>query len=194
MASKSLLLVAAAAALAAGLWLILGGLVGGSGAVVAVHNYDPPGLPYALVVLKGGPGRDYERIGFLGPGFAADAVARDSAGGWLLLDEPEGWVSIGAVEVTGDIDGLPVSVATLSTPPSPDVTVRNPSDAAATTRFGPDEAFDSLGTLDAGETANAIARDASGSWLMLDERGWIQAEGMDVDGDLDALPILVIHL
>jgi len=192
-APKPLLLVAAAAALAAGLWLIVGGLAGGSDAVVTVHNYDPPGLPYALVVLKAGPGRDYERIGFLGPGLSADAVARDGAGGWLFLDEPEGWVSIGAIEVTGDVDGLPVSAATLPTPPSLDVTVQNPSEADETTRFGPDEAFDSLGTLDAGETANAIARDASGSWLMLDERGWIQVEGMDVDGEPDALPMLDIH-
>ncbi len=195
MNSRILLLVVALGAIAAGIWLILATLPQMERAAsVIVHNYDPPGLPYSLVVLKAGPGREYDRIGFLGPGLSAKAIARDDAGGWLRLDEPAGWVSLDAAEVTGDVDALPVSGKILDVPVAPAVTVSVPAGGVAVvTRFGPDEAFDALGTLEPAESSEAIARDSSGTWLMLEAGGWIATGNTNVVGSVVRLQVLYIE-
>ena len=196
MNTKTLLLVAAVAAAIAGIWLILVGVPTAEGSTaVTVFNYDPPGAPYSLIVLKAGPGRDYAGMGFLGPGLTAEAIARDAAGGWLLLAEPEAWVSITAGDVTGDIDALPVTDVTLTPKTLPIVTVRNPEDASPVdTRLGPAEAFDVIGTLEPGATTTAMARNPVGLWLMVDAAGWVPVVGLEVTGAIEELPVIDIEL
>ena len=112
MQTKTLLLVAVMAAAVAGIWLVLAGLPTTRGPeLVTVLNYDPPGQPYALVVLRTGPGREHARMGFLGPGVMAEAIGRDAAGGWLLLREPHGWMSLSGAEVTVDVDYVRMRLA-----------------------------------------------------------------------------------
>jgi hypothetical protein len=194
MSTKAILLAVAAVALAAGVLLMLSGLatvVESMG--VTVFNYDPPGPPYTLIVLKAGPGRDYERMGFLGPGITAEAIARDAGGGWLLLRQPEAWVSTTAGEVTGEIDMLPVTDLTLAALPIPPVTVHNPEDGSPVDkRLGPAEAFDVIGTLDPGTSTTAIARDPGGLWLLTELAGWVLATDLEVSGDVNSLP--AIHI
>jgi hypothetical protein len=195
MNAKVILFAVAAVALAAGVLLMLSGLATvDEPPGVTVFNYDPPGLPYTLIVLKTGPGRDYERMGFLGPGMTAEAIARDAAGGWLLLRQPEAWISITAGEVTGEIDALPVTDLTLAALSIAPVTVHNPLDGSPVDkRLGPAEAFDVVGTLDPGTSTTAIARDPGGLWLLTEPIGWIKTTSLDIAGDIDGLPAIHIE-
>ena len=195
MTTKTLLLLAAAVALAAGLWFIQVGLPHAAGSSpVTVLNYDPPGLPYTLIAVRSGPGRDYDRIGFLDPGATARAIGRDAWGGWLLLDEPRGWISISAGEVTGDVDVLPLSVMTIGPPLVPLVTVLSPEDEAlAEKRIGPAEDFPVIESLEPGVPLVAIARDPAGQWVMVEPAGWVELSGLDVTGDVGGLPVIRIE-
>ena len=195
MTTKTLLLLAAALAAAVGLWLMLAGLPQSVASTpVTVFNYDPPGLPYTLITLRSGPGSDYARMGFLGPGLTVEAIARDRAGGWLLLAEPEAWVSITAGEVAGDIDALPVTDVTLPPPTVPAVTVRNPEGGSPIdARFGPAAAFDVMRTLEPGAAATAVARDPASLWLMIEPAGWIPVVDLEVTGTVESLPAIGIE-
>jgi hypothetical protein len=195
MTTKTLLLLAAVALLAAGVWLILASFHHTPGSSpVTVFNYDPPGLPYTLITLRSGPGSDYDRIGFLDPGATAEAVGRDAAGGWLLLDEPRGWVSISAGEVAGDIDALPLVDVTIEPPLVPLVTVLVSEDVApAEKRIGPADAFPAVGPLEAGVPVVAIARDPTGRWVLIEPAGWIAVGDLEVTGDVEGLPVIRIE-
>ena len=130
---------------------------------------------------------------FLAPGAIAEAIARDDAGGWLLLREPLAWVSVGACEVTGPIDQLPVSDLILTPEPIPLVTVTNPSESEAVDkRLGPAEGFDVVGTIAPGATETAIARDPDGLWVMTEPVGWIPVEGVEIDGEIEGLPTIPV--
>jgi len=192
MNTKTLLLVASALAVAAGLWLMATAFRPNPNPMsVSVLNYDPPGLMYTLVVLRAGPGRQYERIGFLEPGSSASAISRDEAGGWLLLDAPKGWVAIAAVESDGDIDALPARDVVFPPPHATVVSVLNSLDGTTVDRrMGPGEAFPMLDPLDPGESYVAIAQDPSGQWLLLEPPGWISVADVQVAGNPDELPIL----
>ena len=195
MTTKTVLLLTAAVSLVVGLWLILANAPHtGEVPPVVVLNYDPPGLPYTLITLRSGPGRDYDRIGFLDPGATAQAIGRDTGGGWLLLDEPRGWVSISAGEVTGDIDVLPLTNVTIEPPFVPRVTVLSPeSDVPAEKRIGPAEEFAVIGLLEPGGSVVAIARDPAGQWLLIEPAGWVEVSGLVVTGDVDGLPAIRIE-
>jgi hypothetical protein len=41
------------------------------------------------------------------PGTTRTAIARDPSGRWLMI-EPTGWVPVDDLEVTGDVERLPV--------------------------------------------------------------------------------------
>lgn len=196
MSTKLLLLLIAAACLAVGTWLVLENLpyFTREGAVT-IHNYDPPGLPYSLVALRAAPDSGSDRMGFLSPGASGRAIARDESGGWLLLDATlRGWISIALVDVSGSIDALPISEEELAPPIIPAVEALNPADATAMdVRLGPDAAFDTIRILEPGEGATAIARDATGEWLMIDPGGWVKAEGLEVSGHSWGLPVIEIR-
>ena len=67
------------------------------------------------VNLRGGPGTNYRVAGTLSANQTAAAIARNTAGDWLVLDTG-GWVATWVVTVTGDVNTLPVREA----PPVPD--------------------------------------------------------------------------
>ena len=181
MSSKGWMIVLASALTLAGLWLLLTNLPTSSN--VTVTNSDPPGTAHTLVFLRSGPGRDFERIGFLDPGATASAIARDSAGGWLLLDAPRGWVSNTAGDLSGPIDSLPVSDEKLEVPNAEPVLLNNlkAGDLIAT-RMGPSDRFEPIDDrlLAPGEVAVLMARTAEGSWVLTDPHGWIRTEGMEI--------------
>lgn len=194
MNSKALLLAVAAIALAAGVLLMLSGLdTARTDSLVTVLNYDPPGFPYTLIILKAGPAREYENVGFLEPGASVTAIARDEAGGWLLLDEPRAWVSVTAGEVYGSIDALPVSTEVFTLTPRSEVTATNPTDGQPVERrLGPGEGFEVIGTIEPGTTVRVTARSDDDAWLMTDATGWTRTADLDVAGDLGDLPALHI--
>lgn len=77
-------------------------------------------------------------------------------------------------------------------------TSQNPAGALtvlqnANLRGGPGTAYDVVGSLNAGSTAEVLGRDASGSWLAVRVNGrqsWIARELVTYAGEVSALPIL----
>ena len=66
--------------------------------------------------VRSGPGTDYQVVAKAGDGTEYQAVGRNTAGDWLLLQlsadtNDVGWVSAGYVEVSGDIQTLPIESA-----------------------------------------------------------------------------------
>jgi len=194
MSSKGWMIMLASALMLAGLWLLVTNLPP-SGSVT-VTNVDPPGLPYTLVLLRTGPGRDYARVGFLDPGETATVIARDSAGGWLLLDAPRGWVSNTAGDLSGPIDSLPVSDERCELPNAERVILSNPENGdLIVMRMGPSDWFEPIDDrlLVPGGATVLMARTADGSWVLTDPHGWIRTESMEILGDLGVLPVLSIR-
>lgn len=81
----------------------------------------------------------------------------------------------------------------------PAVTVTNPSKGTSpdkpgwwviTVRDGPGSDYDLIYFLEPGETAVAVGRNELGSWLLLDDGGWVAASAGVVTGDIEALPIV----
>ncbi|MCS6910144.1 MAG: SH3 domain-containing protein [Anaerolineales bacterium] len=63
----------------------------------------------------------------------------------------------------------------------------------ANLRGGPGTAYDVVGSLNAGSTAEVLGRDASGSWLAVrvgDQQSWIARDLVSYAGEVSALPIL----
>jgi uncharacterized protein YraI len=63
----------------------------------------------------------------------------------------------------------------------------------ANLRSGPGTAYDVVGSLNAGSTAEVVGRDASGSWLAVNvagKQGWIARALVTYAGEASALPIL----
>ncbi|UCD21749.1 MAG: hypothetical protein JSW22_06905, partial [Chloroflexota bacterium] len=82
---------------------------------------------------------------------------------------------------------------------NPAVTVTNPSKGTSpdkpgwwviTVRDGPGSDYDLIYFLEPGETALAVGRNELGSWLLLDDGGWVAASAGVVTGDIEALPIV----
>ena len=66
--------------------------------------------------MRSGPGISYQVVAKAGDGTEYQAVGRSAAGDWLLLrlsadTSDVGWVSAGYVEVSGDIQTLPIENA-----------------------------------------------------------------------------------
>lgn len=64
--------------------------------------------------VRSGPGTDYQVVAKAGDGTEYQAVGRSASGDWLLLSSngiDVGWVSAGYVEVSGDIQTLPIENA-----------------------------------------------------------------------------------
>ncbi len=78
------------------------------GSPVTVTNPEMAAGNFTVNVLAlPKPGADI--VGTLNPGDSASAIGRDSAGAWLLLAEPHGWALGPILEVTGDVNALPVT-------------------------------------------------------------------------------------
>ncbi len=194
MNEKLWILILSAVALAAGAYVLFFSQTGS----VTIYNPDPPGPEFTIVLLRSSPGGDYARVGALRPGARATAVGRDSAGAWLLLEQPRGWVGAHLVEVRGDVDSLPISdeVIALAPPvPGSPVLVLNPKtgngdapvDVVASPGLEPDVAAE----LAPGDSAAAVGRDTAGVWLLLDSpRGWVLGALLEVSGDVTALPVI----
>jgi len=194
MTTRTLLLIVGLALLGAGTWLILATSTNTvEPSPVTVLNYDPPGLPYTLIPLRSGPRGDSARVGFLNPGAITNAIGRDTAGGWLLLDDPNGWISVSAGEIAGDIDSLPITDLVVAPPKTPLVSAVAPEDGpAAEMRLGPADSFSVIGTLEPEEPAVAVARDPTGEWLLIEPAGWVAIRDVKASGDIEGLPAIRI--
>ncbi|MFN8529644.1 MAG: SH3 domain-containing protein [Anaerolineae bacterium] len=86
-----------------------------SGSVSAVDTSGlPEGVPYLTafrrVTVRSGPSTRTDRLGILEPNTVTEILGRVEGNHWLLIDfdgEP-GWVAYFVVNVTGDIDTLPI--------------------------------------------------------------------------------------
>lgn len=82
-------------------------------------------------------------------------------------------------------------------PPTPTVTPVNLTVIQrANLRIGPGTDFDQVATLNGGETAVAVGRNAQGDWLQIvypansDSRAWLLVSLVSVDGAVETLPVV----
>lgn len=73
--------------------------------------------PMAEVNVRFGPGVDYPRIARIYPGTRYPVVSRHALFPWLLIELPEapdgtGWIFADVVQITGNVNSLPVITAT----------------------------------------------------------------------------------
>ncbi|HEY5902797.1 MAG TPA: SH3 domain-containing protein [Anaerolineales bacterium] len=129
-------------------------------------------------------------LGILPASSAVQVTARDASGNWyqvLYAQAPQGsgWVSSAYVQVP-DRQAVPV------------LSGGGPSGAAiqqVNVRSGPGTSFNSLGTVNAGDTLTLIGRNADGTWLQVsfpsgpEGRGWVTTAYIKTD-DASALPII----
>ena len=56
-------------------------------------------------------------------------------------------------------------------------------------RLGPGDDYEAVRTIGSGETVTIVGRNEEGDWLMLDDDTWIRSDAVDLDGDIERLPI-----
>jgi hypothetical protein len=65
----------------------------------------------ASINLRDGPGTNFSAIGVAHPGDCLEIIGRNQNNTWLLIQFPSGrtgWLSAGLVEVTGNLDSIPL--------------------------------------------------------------------------------------
>ncbi len=85
----------------------------------------PPGAPAAMaqrdLEIRGGPGDDYDLLGYLPEGARADIVSRDETGGWWQIETSLGAAGLGWIRAgsgfseANNTNNLPIALA----PPTP---------------------------------------------------------------------------
>ncbi|NWG17339.1 MAG: SH3 domain-containing protein, partial [Chloroflexi bacterium] len=162
------------------------------------------------VIVRGGPGRDYPRVGRLTLGRYVFPVSRDETGDWVLIRYYRGfgWVQRDLAFWIEDIEALPVigeRDLTPSPPPGSDTATpffptSTPtgnwvwSDARSVyVRAGPGRLYLRLGDILPNEQVEPVARSQNGAWIMIrfaDGFGWIVREAVRWAENVDDLPVI----
>ncbi|MBI2760476.1 MAG: SH3 domain-containing protein [Chloroflexi bacterium] len=119
------------------------------------------------VNVRSGPGTDFPPISALQPGGTARVVGRNADASWLRIElaEGPGWVSAGVVEVTGELQSIPISDANATATPSPTATgtrtpTSTPTQTATVTRT-PTPAASPSGATSANGLPDLVVQDAA---------------------------------
>jgi uncharacterized protein YraI len=168
----------------------------------------------ALVAMniRGGPSTSFEKLGLLRPGETVQLDGR--ARGWVRFTFPgtlgKGWLSLGGLQITGDLNSLPDAshpdlVVVATPPPNGPATgsgiigvVPPPANSvigtALTTmviRGGPGRQYERLGSLPVGMSIVLDGR--SGGWFRFSfpnsqVKGWLSGTLLKISGDIRSLP------
>src|SRR5262249_33346977 len=121
---------------------------------------------------------------------------RDQDSKWLhvvLPDGKSGWLPIFVLIINGDMDNLPV--VTAQSTPEAQANVMVVSYGRVNVRSGPGIQYDIVGQLDVSDQAEAVARSSGDTdWLLIrfdGQEGWVAYFTVNVQGDAQALPVLV---
>ncbi|GIL12121.1 MAG: hypothetical protein BroJett038_08410 [Chloroflexota bacterium] len=162
------------------------------------------------VIVRGGPGRDYPRIGQLTAGRYVFPVSRNEAGDWVMIRYYRGfgWVQRDLAFWVEDIDALPVIGERDLTPsPIPGTDTPTPFFLTATptgnwvwtdarslyVRAGPGRLYLRLGDIFPGDQVEPVARSADATWILIrfaDGFGWIVRDAVRWAENVDELPVV----
>jgi uncharacterized protein YraI len=187
-----------------------------SGAVIGGAAHADEGVFATALVgmnIRGGPSVSFEKLGVLPAGESVQLDGR--ARGWVRFTFPDtlgkGWLSLGGLQITGDLNTLPdashpdlVVVATppvdgpatgattiIGIVPPPPNSVIGTTMSTMVIRGGPGIQFERLGTLQVGQSIVLDGR--SGGWFRFSfpnsfVKGWLSGTLLKVTGDLASLP------
>lgn len=160
--------------------------VGEEGSAALSEATPEPVLATALinVNVRSGPGVDYDIIGLLEEGQAAEVVGVDGGRTWYAVKlysagDLQGWVSKDYVKVAGG-DNLPVLSQDLGIPMLIPLTLVN-------VRAGPGQEYQVVGSLEKGKGAEVVGVSENGEWWKIkfpsgpDGFGWVSAKFVKVE-------------
>jgi uncharacterized protein YraI len=151
--------------------------------------------------LRSGPGTEFADQGIIPADTVLTAIGRNADSSWIQVNfnGAVGWVAIFLLNVTGDVNTLPVVGADqAAAPPADAVQPPPPGVVSATTsslinvRASASTGAAKIGELPAGSTVVLITRSGSGgnAWVSFDfqgQRGWIASWLVQVNGDVNTL-------
>lgn len=173
----------------------------------------PKGVLIAVVTARGlnvraGPGIEYARLGAVAGGTQLTLSGRNQAGTWVRgrADEVglEGWLSAKYMRIDGDVMSLAVLEfqQTDELQPAPTMSPVGELTAVVTARglnvrAGPGVEYPRLGAVAGGTELSLTGRNEAGTWVRgsAEEEGlegWLSADYMQIDGDVEALPVLEV--
>ena len=157
---------------------------------------EAPGAPAVTAItdasIMSGPGWNYTTLGTLSNGQKAELMGSSADRSWWAVSVPsgqQGWVSAGQVitqnaEAVSVVSGQSGQAAATPTIPEEDLPMAI-AKANINIRNGPGTNFAQIGTLAAGQQAEIIGIDPTGSWLAIkvptagDGYGWVSGEFVD---------------
>jgi uncharacterized protein YgiM (DUF1202 family) len=156
-----------------------------------------PATVYQTANVRSGPDTRFEIVGQLAQGDAVLVTGQDASGRWLqvVLESGEiGWLPLFVLTLEGDLEDVPL-VDAEPNGDSEDQTVTVAAYGRVNVRSFPAISGDVVGQLDIGDQAQASARNnANNDWLLVENEsveGWVAFFTVRVEGNLDALPVLV---
>ncbi len=143
---------------------------------------------------RSGPARSHDWLGGLYPGQSAKVVGQYPDLNYWIIENPSGsgtcWLWGGYATVTGDTSSLPVWPAPTQ-PAMPRLTAK----IKLACRTAPDDSYEKVGTLAAGESVEIAGRTIGSGWWLVqnpDAAGTCWAPGLNaaISGNLNALPVV----
>lgn len=156
---------------------------------------------YQTANVRSGPDTRFEIVGQLAQGDSVLVTGRDEEGRWLqvvIASGEVGWLPLFVLTLDGELDDIPLAEEVAAEVP-PDASAENTVTVAAygrvNVRSEPAISGELVGQLDIGDTARATARsNGNNDWLLVENEiieGWVAFFTVRVEGNLEALPVLV---
>ena len=161
------------------------------------------GMTATQINVRSQPSATADQLGVLAPFVKIQIIGKDSGGDWFEIAYPQApggmaWVIAQYINVQNK-DTIPV-IGVPAVSPTAEAGTETPSASGTViqqinVRKGPGTEFDSVGMLNAKESAALTGRDASGSWLQIayaaapDGKGWVAAAFIQ-SAATDSLPVV----
>ena len=156
-----------------------------------------PATVYQTANVRSGPDTRFEIVGQLAQGDSVQVTGQDAGGRWLqvALETGEvGWLPLFVLTLEGDLNDVPL-VDAETNGESEDGAVTVVAYGRVNVRSVPAISGDVVGQLDVGDHAQASARNNDNNdWLLIENEtveGWVAFFTVRVQGNLEALPVLV---
>ncbi|MBN1564025.1 MAG: SH3 domain-containing protein [Anaerolineae bacterium] len=183
-------------------------LIRAQGNPTATPNINWVSEPLGIVV-RSGPGFNYDQIGQLPIGTWVQPLARNGTGDWILISylTTDGWVAFGGVSWRQNVSALPVIEDAEPTPISPPLNYHTPSGPTRTpnanwvdvggdgayVRSGPGRGYVPVGLLFTGDVVDPVGRDTAFDWVLIrlgDGYGWVRYDLVVWTEDIESLTIV----
>jgi N-acetylmuramoyl-L-alanine amidase len=152
--------------------------------------------------IRNGPGANFSIVGRVSRGQGMTVTGRNAEGSWALVNVPNvvnnGWVSLRFISTNVNVFSLPIVSNTGVNPPFVDPIPVGGSSGIVNTpqlnlRRGSSIAFGVITQLQLGEGVNLVARNSSGSWLLVQiadgRTGWVNARFINTGYPIFNLPV-----